>query len=267
MGLNYNNIKFLIHAKSLGVNFGNTATIGRQGLHIKKNKLAFIFKDLKGADVDNLLSSSYSEKLLEYLGSTNVDSFDFSGYENAKIIHDFNKPISDEYKNKYDLVIDGGTLEHVFNFPVAIKNCMEMVKPGGYFVSMTTCNNFSGHGFYQFSPELFFRLFSKDNGYFVKQLLIEERNKWYIASDPALINRRVTFKNSEETTLFLIAKKELIVNIFDKTPQQSDYVVLWNENKIKNSSSFFIKVIRRLKVNLKNFLIKYDKDMFKKIEI
>jgi len=40
------------------------------------------------------------------------------------------QPIDTIHKNKYDLVFDGGTLEHVFNFPVAIKNCMEMVKVG-----------------------------------------------------------------------------------------------------------------------------------------
>ena len=58
---------------------------------------------------------------------------------------------------QFDLVFDGGTLEHVFNFSTALKNCMHMVKPHGRFVSVTLPNNWCGHGFYQFSPELFFR--------------------------------------------------------------------------------------------------------------
>ena len=68
-------------------------------------------------------------------------------------------------KNKYTLVIDGGCLEHIFNFPVAIKNCMEMLQEGGHFIGITPANNLMGHGFYQFSPELYFRIFSKENGF------------------------------------------------------------------------------------------------------
>ena len=80
-----------------------------------------------------------------------------------------NIPISDSSKDKYTVVIDGGSLEHVFNFPIAIKNCMEMLQVGGYFISLAPANNMLGHGFYQFSPELFYRIFSKENGFSVVQ--------------------------------------------------------------------------------------------------
>ena len=76
-----------------------------------------------------------------------------------------NLPIGDDLKRKFSVVIDGGTLEHVFNFPVAIKNCMQMLDVGGHFFVHTMANNFMGHGFYQFSPELFYRVFSPENGF------------------------------------------------------------------------------------------------------
>lgn len=265
MGLNYNNIKFLIYAKSLGVKNVNIATIGRQGLYIKRSKLLSIFKNLKDIEIDDLLSSHYSEKLLKYLGAVNVDSFDFSNYENAKIIHDFNKPVDDVYKNKYDLVIDGGTLEHVFNFPVAIKNCMEMVKVGGHFISMTICNNFSGHGFYQFSPELFFRIFSKKNGFSIISVLIEENGKWFLVSDPDTIKERVTFANKKETSLMVLAKKENNTDIFIENPLQSDYVEIWNNGKKTNiNNNKFVAYIKKL---FKIIFIKYDKKFFKRIKV
>jgi hypothetical protein len=36
--------------------------------------------------------------------------------------------------------------------------------------AVTPANNQMGHGFYQFSPELFFRVFSQENGYLLRAL-------------------------------------------------------------------------------------------------
>ena len=88
---------------------------------------------------------------------------DFSAYEGAAILHDLNEPVGDELKEKFTFVLDGGTLEHIFNFPVAITGAMEMVAVGGHLAIVTGGNNFFGHGFYQFSPELFFRAFNLEN--------------------------------------------------------------------------------------------------------
>jgi 2-polyprenyl-3-methyl-5-hydroxy-6-metoxy-1,4-benzoquinol methylase len=76
-----------------------------------------------------------------------VSSIDASDYENATYVHDLNVPIPDHLKGQFDLVDDGGTLEHVFNFPVALRNCMEMVKVGGHLLLNVPTNNFVGHGF------------------------------------------------------------------------------------------------------------------------
>jgi hypothetical protein len=267
MGLNYNNIKWLLYSKNNGIIFDNTAMIGRQGLHIKKEKLEKIFNNygLKANNINDLFFDNYSDNLLKFLGAKNLDSFDFSNYENANIIHDFNKPIDDAYKNKYDLVMDGGTLEHVFNFPTAIKNCMEMISIGGYFVSMTICNNFSGHGFYQFSPELFFRIFSKENGFSVTSIVIEEGGKWFLVNDPDVIKERVTFRNNKETSLMILAKKESDVDIFIKNPLQSDYVEIWNNGEKTNTNSN--KLALHIKKIFKMMFVKYDKKFFKRIKV
>ena len=57
-------------------------------------------------------------------------------------------------------MIDSGSLEHVFNISQALRNCLEMVESGGHFISIGPANNAMGHGFYQFSPELYFRILS-----------------------------------------------------------------------------------------------------------
>ena len=85
---------------------------------------------------------------------------DASSFEGATVVHDLNLPITEALKGRFDVVCDAGTIEHVMNFPTAIRNCMEMVRVGGHLILGTPANNFFGHGFYQFSPELWFRLFS-----------------------------------------------------------------------------------------------------------
>lgn len=69
-----------------------------------------------------------------------------------------NREIPGDFIEKYSMVLDGGSLEHVFNFPVAVRNCMQMLQVGGHYLAITPANNFMGHGFYQFSPELYFSI-------------------------------------------------------------------------------------------------------------
>src|SRR5262249_50656134 len=94
-----------------------------------------------------------------------VESIDFSNNEGATIVHDLGQPLPTDLHARFDLAVDGGTLEHVFNFPVAIANLMRLVKVGGIAYTNGPCNNLCGHGFYQFSPELMYRVFSASNGF------------------------------------------------------------------------------------------------------
>ena len=50
------------------------------------------------------------------------------------------------------------------NFPVALKNCTQMVDPGGQYATITPANNVFGHGFYQLEPDFVFRSRSETNG-------------------------------------------------------------------------------------------------------
>ena len=53
---------------------------------------------------------------------------------------------------------------------------MKMVKTGGHLMLFTPANNYFGHGFYQFSPELFYRVLSKENGFEVRRMVVLEDN-------------------------------------------------------------------------------------------
>lgn len=82
--------------------------------------------------------------MLRLLGATNVRALDHSSYENADIIHDLNLPLPDELKGCADLIIDGSTLDNIFNPAMALKNFAEMLRPGG---RLFTFNTYSNHSF------------------------------------------------------------------------------------------------------------------------
>lgn len=236
MGLDSNGTRFLLYGRSRGVDFSRTAMIGRQGLHLSPADLRDNLAQFRSPVDDSTLAAlfeqqgGYAEGLFELLGARQVESFDFSPYERATHLHDMNLPIPAEFKNRYTLVLDSGSLEHVFNFPTAIRNCMEMIEPGGHFIGITPANNFFGHGFYQFSAETFFRIFSKENGFeMVSANLYESTGDcWYSVPDPQQIKRRVTLRNYRETYLAVLSRKVESRPIFAVTPQQSDYVAIWD---------------------------------------
>jgi SAM-dependent methyltransferase len=174
----------------------------------------------------------YIEPLLHNLGAAHVDSLDASDYERATLVHDLNLPLPDELRGKYSLVLDGGSLEHVFNFPQALRNCMDAVELGGHLLLMTPANNQFGHGFYQFSPDLFYRAFAPENGFAMVIMLIRASHswaRWRHVSDPRVVGGRVTLTSPWSSLLFVLAKRTSPVEPFATPPQQSDYVAAWSD--------------------------------------
>ena len=51
-----------------------------------------------------------------------------------------------------------------------------MLMLGGHFILVTPANNWFGHGFYQFGPDLFYQVFNSDNGFCVKEMVVTELN-------------------------------------------------------------------------------------------
>ena len=221
------------------------------------------------------LDDEYSEPLFKLLGGNQIDSIDFSAYEKATIIHDMNHPLPEQYHDKYTCIVDGGTLEHIFNFPVAVKNCMDALKVGGHFIGISPVNNQMGHGFYQFSPELYYRIFSEENGFKIVKMFIsiesDDVTEWYEVADPKKVKNRVMLVNNVPLSIRFIAEKTAYKEVFSTTPQQSDYVNTWNaftsvsEKKADLSESklkyYYRKLLPyRVKVVLRNIYDIYKKD-------
>lgn len=202
-----------------------------------------------GGVESSLKSGVYSEPLFQALGATQVDSMDNTTYEGANHIHDLNQPIPAHLKEQFDVVYDGGTLEHVFNLPTALRSAMEMLKKDGRLFIHTPVNNTSGHGFYQFSPELFFAAFGADNGFEVERLVLHRTGpygRWYQVSNPDKIRERVELITFTPVMALVQARRVEVKPIFEKWPQQAIYAHMWQtgENKIK--SHWFSKTFPKL---------------------
>jgi SAM-dependent methyltransferase len=255
MGIDMNCVQLLLRAKKNGASFERMATLGRQWLRPNRSELIRALLnagcDISPASEQKLRDPAeiYADEFLHVLGAKQVTAIDANAFEGAQVVHDMNRPLPDSLDSAFDVVLDGGTLEHVFDFPTALRNTMRMVKPGGLFISCTMANNFAGHGFYQFSPELFHRVLCKDNGYSIESCIIWEdiqNSKFYDFPDPDSLNSRVQITSRSGTYLFVQAKRTGNLSP-DFVPQQSDYVKNWkaaSSSQISNGGSAWKSALR-----------------------
>ena len=238
MGISLSSARFLIGELGRGVNFSKTLTLGRQGVYMQRNQYNMVCSLL---NVEPPRHATFADEFFVGLGAKSLDVLDASPYEGAIFTHDLNQPLPPTLSKKWSCVIDGGTLEHVFNFPEAIKTCMQLVEQGGHLILITPWNNWAGHGFYQFSPELFYRLLSAENGFLLEKMLIHQDGKWFSVKDPDSLGIRVEECGSAPTQLYISAKKIEAVPIFSQWPQQSDYYKAWSSVPLLPASRESIK--------------------------
>jgi len=101
------------------------------------------------------------KSFFELLGFSEVQSCDISDWEQADLIFDFGQPIPEELEGRFDVVVEAGTLLHVFDVPCALRNLHRLLAPGGRLIfCMPPVNNHVDLGFYSFSPTLFHDYFT-----------------------------------------------------------------------------------------------------------
>ena len=242
MGIIRSNATFYLEARRRGVSFTRTMTLGRQRLYVRPaelRQLAETFRPELRDGVGDLQHGDLADGFLRrFLEVGFLQALDHSDYEGAAIVQDLNEPIPAALHGSFDAVIDSGTLEHVFNFPAAIANAMNLVKPGGSLFVGSPANNMCGHGFYQFSPELFFRVFDPANGFTLQRMVLvthpfpgaelSPRQTWYDVTDPAAAGTRAPLMTSTPAFLMVEARRTSAEPIILKAPQQSDYVARWS---------------------------------------
>lgn len=228
-----------------GVCFDDVLTLGHQSLHLFPSEAEYFrtsYLEARGTDAISMASPPWDDYvdgfLCDFLDAKHITVIDASAYEGAETIHDMNFPVPQDWHGRYDAVIDGGSLEHIFNVPVAFANLADMLKVGGSIFVNTPANNMMGHGFYQFSPELMFRIFSDENGFELQDVLLYEarypgveltkKDTVYKVVDPEEVRQRVGLLNNKPVIMMVQARKVRNTRMFATPPLQSDYVATWN---------------------------------------
>ena len=114
---------------------------------------------------DCFQEDGFCETYLNTIGWPKLESLDFSDIEGAEYVHDLSEPVGDDLKEKFDIVYDGGTTEHVFDIAQAFRNVDAMLKQDGVFVSCVGTDGWFGHGFYQVGPDIPWRYWHHSLGY------------------------------------------------------------------------------------------------------
>jgi SAM-dependent methyltransferase len=250
MGIAYPTARFLVDA-SRGANFGRTLTLGRQRLYLNKADLACLARQggFDASTIERCAGPWADDFLQAFAGASSVSALDYSAYEQADVIHDMNAPMPAEFDEQFDTVIDGGTLEHVFNFPVALATCMRLVRTGGRLFLFAPANSQMGHGFYQFSPELLYRALAPEHGFEVERM--EAIRFRHISTelgtigrplevvDPAQLATRTVVASKHPVSLYVRARKTRhMEQPFATVPQQSDYVAAWSASPVDRPDTF-----------------------------
>jgi len=236
VGINTAMARFMARARKLGTELGDVVTIGRQSLTVPEAELTRIgrFLGIDETAARTVARDHYAERLLTLVyGAHSTCSIDVSAYEDADVIHDMNTPIPATLAGRFDTLLDGGTLEHLFDQRTVLTSYMALVRPGGSIFIQTNANNLCGHGFYQLSPELLYRVFAPANGFEVQDMILIETplisversrlQRAYHVVDPASVGKRVQLAGGRPTTIAVHARKTATIEPFTQPVIQSDY--------------------------------------------
>ncbi len=191
MGINQSAFKLLLKEKQQRNFQGNILQLGRQFVfftHQEALKLARQHQvTLEQVDAINL---SFDQKLatlgfidditlFKLLGFHKVHSADYSDYESSTYKLDFNQPIPTSLHHQYDYIFDGGTLEHIFNFFQSLKNIHHLLKANGTIIHSSPSNNHVDHGYYMFSPSVFYDYYAVNKYQVLTSNILEYSPNYY----------------------------------------------------------------------------------------
>ncbi len=246
MGITYETAELLKSARSRGVNYETTLQIGRQNLIMGRAEVRRL-----GLDPATVLKKNwdFAEEFFKALGARTVTSMDASGFEGATILHDLNRAIPESLKNSFSAVMDGGTMEHIFDVARCLRNYMEMTCLGGHVLIHTPANNFLEHGFHQFSTQLFHTVLSPPNGFRLTHLILMEYSPILRCWRPVEAVKRHEATTKWPTAVYVEAQRiGSIPEVFNV--QQAEYAEEWSKTERSKNFGDIYPVSRELRWKL-----------------
>ena len=220
MGIDKHSLNLLRYARTRHGDLGRAITLGRLTIQLGPRACRKLGGMQRGSYCEALLGKAF--------GASQVDSIDNSAYEGATIVADMNLPVPASLHGGYDSVIDFGCTEHIYDVAQSLRNMASMCKPGGSILHAVPANGCCGHGFYQFSPELFFSRYTAKNGFADTEVFLADMcdaRYWYRVSPPR-DGKRINIRSMGEVYVLVVTRR--IAQASDDV-QQSDYAFTWED--------------------------------------
>lgn len=238
MGISINILAFILKKRELLLG-KDVLILGRQQFNFAASQEKIVNDLFKRSGVDlvfnKLVCHQYADVLFRECNVHSLTYLDYSDYQGATFLHDLNVPLPDGCP-KFDVVIDSGTLEHVFDIPTSFKNIEKLLVKNGCFLCASPANNWLGHGMYQFSPELFWSGL-RSCGFRINDMCLMLRDgslEFHPLSDPRETGRRVEIRtpNGILVDIFVHAEQSQDEDRGSAGALQTDYVHVWRASKL-----------------------------------
>lgn len=274
MGLGRGSVKFLIREALRKPFQGRILTLGKQDVWIDQCELESIAREFRyplvATSIDPLCQKAENKEkelisdvyLFARLGFGECKSIDYSNYEGADYVFDLNQPEPPKQLiETFDFILDGGTLEHVFHLPNALRNIFLFAKQGSRIVHISPSSNHMDHGFYMFSPTLFWD-FYEVNKFKLNEMKIIKHNPWHDTPwdicryEPGCINS-VSYGGLDDSMYAIYCSvtktPESTAHI---VPQQRNYLVgAWKKKTNSQLNVTFLATIKN-RIRRNRFLYK-----------
>ena len=197
------NSTFISSIPSLIKDKRKAVDLGSQTLSFDHNFIKFLiqkFPSLDKLNINNLekiifkmekKEKIYTKDFFLSLGFNDYISIDINGAYGS-LNFDLNKDIFEEFKynETFDLTINNGTGEHIFNQFMVFKNAHNLTKKDGYMLHILPFIDWINHGFFSFHPIVFADL-AAANDYQIEKLALAHRD-----------GAEITIKKEEMKMLF-----------------------------------------------------------------
>lgn len=151
------------------------------------------------------------------LGFRSLDAIDPHGQPGRCTPHDLNQPIPRAWEHRFDVLVNTGTAEHVFNQHRFWANCHGLTRPGGLMVHGAPWTGWINHGLYSYQPGFFLDL-AEANGY-------ETLAFWATSISPTRV--RPVFQQEGENTLILEPGQDTMLHVAWRKHSSAPFVAPW----------------------------------------
>lgn len=139
--------------------------LGKQEMHLHEAMLAVLEESGLIDDKSRFGEEELEDSVLFFkaFGFKEVHALDVSDYEHADIVFNLNDNLPLDLEEKFDIVFDGGVIEHVFNVANALLNICRLVKVDGFIININPVSNYIHNTFWNISPEMFLDFYSAND--------------------------------------------------------------------------------------------------------